>query len=665
MKPQQELAHSPNKNTIEQVTSMPQTRSRIARLVIIFVLSGWIVLFAASRMFILRGFETLETEITETQINRVKNALDERLDSLVSKVSDWATWDEPYNYVKGEFPEFVTMELENSTYIPLQLNLILLVDTSGQEVFSKSVDLVTQQSSPFTYANSINLAPFLNTMTSSSQLAGLVLLPDGPMLVAINPILPSNGKGKPVGAMLFGRYLDSAELEKLSETTHLKLDIYRLDQSLPTNDERIALASMSDTNPNFIRRVNEQIIDGYRVLQDIHERPALLLRVQQTRDIYQQGLTSVFYFMLAILAISVLSALVFFNIADRLIDSQRKLFVSEQKYSALFHQAAIPAILIQISENIIVDINETFEHTFGYSRNELVGKNWQDIGIVSPTEQDRIRNMFQGNLTNHDHEIQLLKKSGKLLITPLKANRIELDGQQYAIVTIHDLTDRKLAQEQLQSLSRRLVETQEIERRSLARELHDEIGQALTAVKMNLQATHFDTNSSNSQDRLQESIRIVERTLRQTRDLSLDLRPSLLDDFGLVAALEWYLKREAERTGIVISSIVEPHELRLPALLETTCYRIVQSAITNIIRHAQAKHARVELRKHGANQIELIIQDDGVGFDVDQALSQARRGASMGLLTMQERAQLVGGKIEFQSTPTQGTRICAQFPIAE
>jgi PAS domain S-box-containing protein len=665
MKLQQEWAHSPNKNTTEQVKSVPQTRSRVARFVIISVLSGWIVLFVASRMFILRGFETLETEITTTQINRVENALDERLESLISKVSDWATWDEPYNYVKGEFPEFVTMELEDSTYIPLQLNLILMVDTSGQLVYAKSVDLVTQQGSPFPYTKSLNLAPFLNTMTPSSQLAGLVLLPDGPMLVAINPILPSVGKGQPVGVMLFGRYLDDAELEKLSGTTHLKLDIYRLDQSLPTNEERIALASISDTNPNFIHRVNEQIIDGYRVLQDIHDQPILLLRVQQTRDIYQQGLTSVFYFMLAISAISVLSALVFFNIADRLIDSQRKLFVSEQKYSALFHQAAIPAILIQISENTIVDINEAFEHTFGYSRNELVGKDWQNIGIVSAAEQAHIRTMFQSNLANHDHEIQLLKKSGKLLITPFKANRIELDGQQYAIATIHDLTDRKLAEEQLQSLSRRLVETQEVERRSLARELHDEIGQALTAVKMNLQATQVDTDLPTSQARLQESIRIVERTLRQTRDLSLDLRPSLLDDFGLVAALEWYLKREAERTGIVISSIVEPHDLRLPALLETTCYRIVQSAITNIIRHAQAKHARVEVRKNDANRIELIIQDDGVGFDVDKAVHQARRGASMGLLTMQERAQLVGGKIEFKSMPSQGTRICAQFPITE
>jgi signal transduction histidine kinase len=210
-------------------------------------------------------------------------------------------------------------------------------------------------------------------------------------------------------------------------------------------------------------------------------------------------------------------------------------------------------------------------------------------------------------------------------------------------------------------LSQQLLEVQEAERRHIARELHDEIGQGLTAVKVNLQSVKRISGDSELDLPLEESIAIVEHTLRQVRDLSLDLRPSLLDDLGVVAALRWYADRQAQRAGFEAKFLSELEDHRLPADLETTCFRVVQEALTNVVRHAKAKRVWIDLRQVG-NKIELTIRDDGVGFDVEAIVAQAAGDLSLGILGMQERVQLMGGEFTINSDPNQGTRIRAIFP---
>jgi PAS domain S-box-containing protein len=216
--------------------------------------------------------------------------------------------------------------------------------------------------------------------------------------------------------------------------------------------------------------------------------------------------------------------------------------------------------------------------------------------------------------------------------------------------------------ERLQTLSRRLMEVQEVERRHIARELHDEIGQALTVMKINLQAVQRLLDTPALAPYLEESIRTVDRTLQQVRNLSLDLRPSLLDDLGLVPALRWYVDRQAQQAEFSAQFAADPLEKRLPPDLEIVCFRIVQEALTNVTRHAQARQVGVELRQRG-DELQLVVRDDGVGFDVQTTLNRAAHGASMGLLGMEERALPLGGQVEIKSAPGRGTEIRARFPL--
>ncbi|MGI0483842.1 PAS domain S-box protein [Pantanalinema rosaneae CENA516] len=215
--------------------------------------------------------------------------------------------------------------------------------------------------------------------------------------------------------------------------------------------------------------------------------------------------------------------------------------------------------------------------------------------------------------------------------------------------------------ERLQNLSARLLEAQETERRYIAHELHDEIGQALTAIKINLQILQHSLNEGDQSPRIDDSIAIVDNALQQVRHLSLDLRPSLLDDLGLQAALRWYIDRQIERTGICIDfqCLVE---LSLSQTIGTTCFRIVQEALTNVVRHAQATSVTIILQQQ-ERSLHLLIQDDGVGFDPQTMREQTTRGHSLGLLGMEERALLVDGKITITSVPDQGTEIHLRLPL--
>jgi signal transduction histidine kinase len=225
----------------------------------------------------------------------------------------------------------------------------------------------------------------------------------------------------------------------------------------------------------------------------------------------------------------------------------------------------------------------------------------------------------------------------------------------------HGTVELARATERLQALSHRLMGAQEAERRHIARELHDEIGQSLTAVILSLRMTQETLGAGPVASSLQDSIALVERVLQQARDLSLDLRPSLLDDLGLAAALRWHMDRHARRGGLSTTVTTDVLEPRPGPEIEITCFRVAQEALTNIIRHARATHVTVELRVRPA-EIELVVRDDGVGFDVIGARRRATGGQSLGLLGMEERLLLAGGRLDIESAPGRGTVIRAHLP---
>ncbi len=218
---------------------------------------------------------------------------------------------------------------------------------------------------------------------------------------------------------------------------------------------------------------------------------------------------------------------------------------------------------------------------------------------------------------------------------------------------------------QLRLLTHKLNEVQESERRQLARELHDEMGQALTAIRMDLAVIEKALPTGTSallSERLSEASQLTERTLEQIRELSLNLRPPMLDDLGLVPTLRWYIKRYASRTNIQTELNVWGGERRLPSIVETSIFRVLQEALTNVARHAQATTIMLNLR-YAPQLIIAQVKDNGCGFDVENVQMQATSVRGMGLLGMRERLTLLDGTFQIESQVGKGTQLSFEIPL--
>jgi signal transduction histidine kinase len=212
------------------------------------------------------------------------------------------------------------------------------------------------------------------------------------------------------------------------------------------------------------------------------------------------------------------------------------------------------------------------------------------------------------------------------------------------------------SQERYRALARRLLDQQERERASLARELHDQLGQSLVAVALNLEAIKGELSPASSA-RVPESREAIKKMIEQVQTLAFELRPSTLDEFGLVGALRRLVARHEERTDVRASFAAPLTDARAPSEIETACFRITQEALNNVARHAHARHVDVRLTAQDA-LLELTVQDDGVGFDV----AQLRTG--LGVMGMNERAELAGGCLDIESTPDGGTTVRARFALS-
>ena len=242
-------------------------------------------------------------------------------------------------------------------------------------------------------------------------------------------------------------------------------------------------------------------------------------------------------------------------------------------------------------------------------------------------------------------------------------------GDQYfgRVWYYRDLTDQKLAErslrqneEKLRFLSRRLVKIQEQERRNLARELHDEVGQFLTGIKLIL-GTVKRAPAKNIKESLSQAEGQINELMDRVRELSLELRPAILDDLGLLPTLRWHFKRFSKQTGIELeflhSGIADRHDPEI----ELGAYRVVQEGLTNIARHSMAKVAVVHIHVMDL-QLEIRIEDEGVGFDEDDRLPDPD---TSGILGMSERVSLLGGELSLSSSPGKGTQLTAVIPLSD
>jgi PAS domain S-box-containing protein len=344
---------------------------------------------------------------------------------------------------------------------------------------------------------------------------------------------------------------------------------------------------------------------------------------------------------------------------------------SEERFRNAFDFAAIGMALVA-PDGRFLRVNTSLCDMVGYSATELLASDFQSITHPDDLEENLglVPQMLENSIPYYHLEKRYLHKEGRIIWALLTVSLLRgRHGEPlYFISQIEDITERKNAERALQAynlrlkaLSHRILGTQETERRRLARELHDEIGQVLTTVGLRLHQLKTVCDAS-GETALNEDIACVNRAIEEVRELSLNLRPPMLDVLGLEAALRWYAQNQSQRSGVEVRLVGHLNVPRLVPDLEIACFRVVQESTTNVLRHARARHIWIELQQEDT-ELSVEIRDDGVGFDVAAMHKRADSGGSFGILAMRERIDLLGGLLEIESAPGQGTRVCARFPL--
>ncbi len=329
---------------------------------------------------------------------------------------------------------------------------------------------------------------------------------------------------------------------------------------------------------------------------------------------------------------------------------------SEQRYRN-FVETARDVIYTLSPDATITSLNPVFETITGWSRTEWLGKSFAPI--VHPDDLARAVAVFQAVLAGQvppTFELRILKRSGGHVPGEFMTTPLTREGRIVGVLGVaRDITDRKLAEEALLHLNEALEE----ENKRIAHALHDEAGQLLASVHIVLADISRELPPATAQ-RLEEVRGLLNKIEEQLRHLSHELRPTILDDLGLQPALEFLADGVSKRTGLRIS-VDGTRGTRLPAVTETALYRIVQEALTNVTKHAQATRVEISFSREG-RVLRCAVRDDGVGFSVPTTLS--RRGhPGLGLIGIQERLSAIGGSLSIVSTPGAGTELLITVPL--
>jgi len=340
---------------------------------------------------------------------------------------------------------------------------------------------------------------------------------------------------------------------------------------------------------------------------------------------------------------------------------------SEEKFATAFRSSPFPITIATLAEGRFLEVNEAFLRDVGFKRDEVLGRTAADLGLWRDPEAraELVRRLERDGMVR-EYEFVARTQHRDRQINHIWAERITLKGQDCLLDIVWDVTEWRANEEalrrsrqELRDLAARLQTVREEERTRIARELHDELGQALTGLKMDLAWVRGRLNKQQPElgERLQTLVSRVDGTVDAVRRIATELRPGVLDLLGLVAAIEWQAQEFGHRTGIETNLELHSDHSPVDDVRATTVFRILQEALTNVARHAGASRARITFAQT-RDELRLEVADNGRGITRDELAGRR----SLGLVGIRERAIGCGGELEIQGEAGRGTMVKVRIP---
>jgi PAS domain S-box-containing protein len=614
---------------------------------------------------------------------------------------DWAQWDDAYTFVSGNNPNFVAKDLPPNTYSRLDINLIIFVNNNGKVMYGKAYDLKTKQftSLPKNLTNFTKDSPLL-AHDNNTGLSGVLNLPEGPMMITTQPIVTGHGQGPVEGTLIMGRYINPDYLTSLINIPNGTLSVSNYSSTNQSTDVSKILPTLSETNPSNILRLGSNSIAAYTLVNDIYGNPAIILKSQMPRTLYNTYINTVLSFIITIILLGIFFAgLIIYSLDktvlnrldkimgeirdigkkgnlkrritvngnDELSDlalsinntfhalqkSERNLEDSEKNYKSIFENTGT-AMLIADEDMTISLVNKTFENILKQNKEDIEGKqNW--INMLVPAEREKIENFHK------THE-----KGDLLTIIPktyetqanVQGNTKDffatfdfIPGTRKSLISLIDITDRKRAEGMLKTSLK--------EKELLLREIHHRVKNSLQLISslLTLQASEIDDEKilaryKESENRI-HTIALIHESLYQSTNISnINFRDyvevlveDIMNSFGV--------------STNKVKTILELGDYNLGIETAIPLGLIINELVSNSLKHAFKGYDKGEIKiilEKNDETYTLTIKDNGIGLPEGFKFGET---SSLGILLINSLVNQLEGELDVEVN--RGTLVIINF----
>jgi signal transduction histidine kinase len=672
-----------------------------------------LLLYAMFRGNIQSGFDGLERQAVTENLHRVQNAIYRDLKNLEGVTADWGLWDDTYKYLQTEDAAFVEANLTAQSFGELHLDMLALYDVAGRLLAARQYDategVLFDASRPV--SDMVAAAPGLLRLDAlEGRQSGIAFFEGQPCLLAAQTVLTSARKGPAAGTLIMAQMLDAAKVAAIAELTLLDVKLLApASRELPPG---LADALASGLEAGYAIRISDNAtVSGYALLRDITGEPALVLAISMARSIHQQGRLLEQAMVGSLTTIGIIFGLAMLYFVERFILSRvtglgqeiaqlgrgsRKrvtVFAGNDEVSALSRavnvmldeldaaranyvmatRAAKVGVWELLPDERLVAVDPVIANLLGYDSPGQPEPLALWLARLVPEDRDRLAREGPELLDKPtlERELRVVAAHGGILCFLCRGQPVPgTNGSPRRLTaTAVDITELKQAAESIRALSGQLMQAQESERASIARDLHDNVAQDLSSLKIAYETLLDglpDVDDALRQ-RLEAASGLLARTISSVRELAYGLRPPNLEHLGLDLALRRLCQEMGQTSGLDVSYAgVGLEGLDVDPDVAINIYRIAQEALANVRKHAGAGSVDMRLIESYPKLI-LRIRDDGRGFDagLDHGDCPGEAGRPcMGLVNMRERAGLFGGSLRVMSSPGHGTTVVAEIPYA-
>jgi diguanylate cyclase (GGDEF)-like protein/PAS domain S-box-containing protein len=447
--------------TLSQInrSTLPTWQNR-ARLGLSLGLAGFFgVIYACSSSILLSSIQQAEIHDCRQIVKGVLGVLNQAQEDVDARFADWAAYDESYQFIVDGNQRYIDAGLAPEVLSLTKVSLVLYIDTSGRLVYGTGFDYRHKKYKPI--PDEIRKHLHLNDLLlkhkePQSKVVGIIALPEGPMIISSRPIVTSKGTGPIRGTFIVGRYLNSDGVDKISKATRALMSAYSINDDRMPTDFKAVRSSLKQNEEILVRHLNQQVVGGYVLINDIYGKPAVLIGVNIPRIIYQQGQSNLRYLTSVLILVGIAFFALTLGLVNKLIFVWKERQEREERYRAVIIQASEGIFLVDAVSRRILEVNPAFKNLLNYSDEEIQLLNFDDVVTERRIRNNSIYQDIQIQQHHFNGESKYRRKDGSLIDVEVSANLIPYNKEKAFCIVIRDITERKGAEAALKESESRL-----------------------------------------------------------------------------------------------------------------------------------------------------------------------------------------------------------------